>query len=211
MRRWRLARCVLWAVLLSSLAAGELVAQGGVTSTPTPAASQAAATPAPTVAASATAAPTVTAAPTATPTPSPTGSSAAALISSIGAGLVLLVVACVLIALTVATYRLLKRFGAALDQRLPIGTRNHWGGFGGGESGWDLSPALALLIAVLVLAIATVGLGGALVVSALDWRKAELGLTVKPADSTASDKKQASASAGDAKSKPTPAAGAAAE
>jgi len=123
------------------------------------------------------------------------GRTGPSLASSIAFGLVLLVVAGVLVALAFATYKVLARFGTALDQRLPIGTRGHWGGFGGAESGWDVTPALALLIAALVLAIATAGLGGVLVSSTLEWRKAELAAAKKGASEDAGEKSGSSAAA----------------
>jgi hypothetical protein len=59
------------------------------------------------------------------------------------------------------TFLLVVRFTKALDARLALGTRSHWGGFGGGDSGWELTPALAVLLAAVVLAIATTALGSA--------------------------------------------------
>ncbi len=225
MRRWRLARCVLWAVLLSSIAAGELAAQN-VASPPTPTPAPAAATPTaaatvPTPAATAEASPAQAAAsPTVTtPAPSPTaspqvtaddasgtsaGSDAVSLVDAIAGAfallmataaraLVFLVLVGVVAAFAYATYRILLRFLRELDRRLTIGARSHWGGFGGGESGWDVSPALALLVAALVLAIATAGLGGTIVRSALDWGQSDLEAAKKSASDAPAGEKGAGA------------------
>lgn len=90
-------------------------------------------------------------------------SETASIIAAIGHVLILCVVAVVLGALATATYHLVRRFIVALDQRGEIGTRGRWGGFGGADTGWELTPALAVLIAALVMAVVTAALGSALV------------------------------------------------
>ena len=47
------------------------------------------------------------------------------------------------------------RFLAALNGRFTVGMRGHWGGFGGNESGWEISPALTLLGLTIAFAILT--------------------------------------------------------
>ena len=52
-----------------------------------------------------------------------------------------------------ATVKFGRRTLAALDDRLPVGIRSHWGDFGGGNAGWEASPALSLLACTLLLLI----------------------------------------------------------
>jgi hypothetical protein len=54
---------------------------------------------------------------------------------------------------------LLYQFGRALEQGATIGVRGHWGGFGGAGSGWEISPALGLLIAIALLTAALCAFG----------------------------------------------------
>jgi hypothetical protein len=68
----------------------------------------------------------------------------------------------VLAALAIATMYFARRFFGSLDRRSAIGLRTHWGGFGGGDGGWDLTPALSLLVGTVVLAILTAVVASAL-------------------------------------------------
>ena len=68
----------------------------------------------------------------------------------------------VLIGLGVATLYFARRFFTTLDRRSPIGVRNHWGGFGGGGGGWEITPGLSLLTVTVVLAILTAVVASAL-------------------------------------------------
>jgi len=52
--------------------------------------------------------------------------------------------------------QLFERYGEMVRRDESLGITSHWGGFGGGASGWRASPALALLVgAVLLLGGAT--------------------------------------------------------
>lgn len=55
--------------------------------------------------------------------------------------------------------QLFQRYGAMVGRDESIGVTSHWGGFGGGASGWRASPALALLVGAIIL------LGGATTVA----------------------------------------------
>jgi len=61
----------------------------------------------------------------------------------------------VLAGLGVGTVQVGRRFLKAIDARASIGVRSQWGGFGGGEGGWEMSSALSLLSITLVLAVLT--------------------------------------------------------
>jgi len=73
----------------------------------------------------------------------------------------------VLAGLGVGTVQVGRRFLGAIDARAAIGVRSQWGGFGGGDGGWEMSSALSLLSVTVVLAVLTavvatsfLGLGG---------------------------------------------------
>jgi hypothetical protein len=68
----------------------------------------------------------------------------------------------VLIGLGFATLYFAQRFFSTLDRRSPIGVRNHWGGFGGGGGGWEVTPGLSLLTATVMLAVLTAVVASAL-------------------------------------------------
>ena len=61
----------------------------------------------------------------------------------------------VLTGLGVGTVQVGRRFLKAIDARAAIGVRSQWGGFGGGDGGWEMSSALSLLSVTLVLAVLT--------------------------------------------------------
>jgi hypothetical protein len=61
----------------------------------------------------------------------------------------------VLAGLGVGTVQVGRRFLKAIDARASIGVQSQWGGFGGGDGGWEMSSALSLLSITLVLAVLT--------------------------------------------------------
>ena len=61
----------------------------------------------------------------------------------------------VLAGLGAGTVQVGRRFLKAIDARAAIGVRSQWGGFGGGDGGWEMSSALSLLSMTLVLAVLT--------------------------------------------------------
>jgi hypothetical protein len=68
--------------------------------------------------------------------------------------------------LAVATFRFGWRAVTALDHGSPIGVRTHWGDFGAGNSGWEASHALALVVVTVVLASLTAAVATALLSTA---------------------------------------------
>jgi hypothetical protein len=57
----------------------------------------------------------------------------------------------VLVALAVSAIAFGTRFAASFRDRSLVGVRSQWGTFGGGDGGWEASPALTLLLVTLVL------------------------------------------------------------
>jgi hypothetical protein len=53
------------------------------------------------------------------------------------------------------TYLAATRLFRAIDRRSSIGVRSHWGGLGGGNEGWEVSPALSMAVVTIILAILT--------------------------------------------------------
>jgi hypothetical protein len=95
-------------------------------------------------------------------------------VSTLAAGLI------VLLFLGFATVLFARRFLTELDRRASIGVRSRWGGFGGGDDGWEVTPALTLLAATLILAIVTAVLASA-VLGALAGAGADTGGAAVPA------------------------------
>ncbi len=53
------------------------------------------------------------------------------------------------------TFLTAARLLRAIDGRSMIGVRSHWGGIGGGNAGWEVSPALSLAAVTIIFAILT--------------------------------------------------------
>jgi hypothetical protein len=63
------------------------------------------------------------------------------------------------IVLATGALRLFERYGEMVRNDESLGVTSHWGGFGGGASGWRASPALSILVSAIIL------LGGATTVA----------------------------------------------
>jgi hypothetical protein len=72
----------------------------------------------------------------------------------------------VLVGLSILTVWCAVAFMGALKIRMPITMRSHWGGFGGGGSGWEISPGLTLLALTATFAILTTIVANSLLASA---------------------------------------------
>jgi hypothetical protein len=67
------------------------------------------------------------------------------------------------------TYRLGKRFDEELAKRPPVGMRSRWAGFGGGDGGWEVTPALSLLALTVIIGILTAVVATAVLDAGMRW------------------------------------------
>ena len=67
------------------------------------------------------------------------------------------------------TYKLGRRFVDELKARPPIGFRSRWAGFGGGDGGWEITPALSLLTLTIVIGVLTAVVASAVLEAGMRW------------------------------------------
>lgn len=103
--------------------------------------------------------------------------------------IVTFVIALALLAtLAILTYKLGRRFLTTLDSRSAIGMRSQWGGFGGGDGGWEVTPAFSLLTLTIVLAILTAIIATAVLDAGLRWNERKPATAVDSAPVAATKK-----------------------
>jgi hypothetical protein len=73
--------------------------------------------------------------------------------------IVAIALATLAILLGLGALQLFERYGEMVRSDESLGVTSHWGGFGGGASGWRATPALSLLVSAIIL------LGGATTVA----------------------------------------------
>lgn len=84
-------------------------------------------------------------------------------------GVTFLLALTLLAALATLTYKLGRRFVDELRSRPPIGVRSRWAGFGGGDGGWEITPALSLLTLTIVIGILTAVVASAVLDAGMRW------------------------------------------
>jgi hypothetical protein len=71
--------------------------------------------------------------------------------------------------LALLTYKLGSRFDKELKDRPPVGLRSRWAGFGGGDGGWEMTPALSLLTLTVVIGILTAIVASTVLEAGMRW------------------------------------------
>ena len=71
------------------------------------------------------------------------------------------------------TFKLGRRFDDELGKRPPIGVRSRWAGFGGGDGGWEITPALSLLTLTVIVGILTAVVATVVLDAGMRWNDRE--------------------------------------
>jgi len=83
------------------------------------------------------------------------------------------------------TYKLGRRFVDELGARPPIGVRSRWAGFGGGDGGWEITPALSLLMLTIVIGVLMAVVATAVLDAGMRWSDREAANTSTATPATA--------------------------